>query len=102
VIVPEMLKLLWDDIPRVVSHAFACLSNFLLDFQQFWKVEVILNDLLPPLLHYLNGSNIYMQKCAFEAVASLGGIKNCLGSNVGVLVQACGELLQKSQLVRSK
>lgn len=61
IIVPELLKLLWDNIPQVVSHVFACLSNFLDDFQQFWKVEAIVNDLISPLLHYLKSDSLYLR-----------------------------------------
>jgi hypothetical protein len=88
--VPELLKLLWDSTPRIANRAFACLSNFFMDFHQFWKVEAIINDLMHPLLHYLKSNSTFMQEAALEVVCSLGGIRNCLGPTVGPLIQACG------------
>jgi len=84
-----VLKLLYDKTPRNISHSLACLSNFFLDFRQFWKVEPILNDLLNPLLHYLKSEDLYLQQCALQVVASLAGIRNALGASVGAIVSTC-------------
>jgi hypothetical protein len=52
-------------------------------------VETVLNDLLNPLIHYLKSEDLYLQQCALEVVASLGGIRNALGASVGAIVSAC-------------
>jgi hypothetical protein len=101
-LVPQLLKLLYDKTPRIVSHALACLSNFFLDFRQFWKVEAVVGELLTPLLHYLRSEDAYLQQCALEVVSCLAGIRHGLGGSVGVVVAACGELLQKSLQAKSK
>lgn len=60
-IVPEVLKLLYNNPPRIVCKAFACLTNFFFEFHHFWKVEGVMNDLLTPVIQYLKEGSPYIQ-----------------------------------------
>lgn len=61
VAVPLMINLLQDPIPRVVSHVFACITNFFEDFEEVWKVETCLGQILPMVLHYLKNGNSWIK-----------------------------------------
>jgi hypothetical protein len=100
-VAPLLLRLLWDNPPRVSCHALACLSNFFLELRHSWQVEPVLSDLLAPLLNFLRGPP-FQQQCALDLVSSLGAIRNSLGTGVATLVQACGEILQQSLLLKSR
>lgn len=92
-----LIKLLGDQIPRVVSHTFASLSNFISNLNEYWKIENISGELLNSILHYFKNGTTFMKEAALDIVSALAKVRGSLGHNIVFLVRGCGEVLHSCQ-----
>ena len=67
---PRIIALLQDPIPRVVSHAAACLTNFL-EGMKLDKAALHLDKLMEMLIHHSNTSSSLVKESCLSTISSV-------------------------------
>lgn len=60
-IIPLIIKSFNDPVPRVVAHAFDCLTNFIENTKDVSKIEMLLGQTLDVFIKYLRTARSYLK-----------------------------------------
>jgi hypothetical protein len=92
-IVPTMIKLLQDPVPRVVAHDLACLTNFFDQINEVWKIEGIIGQVLPLVFYLLKNSNTWTKENCISTLSALATTKDAFGPNLTQVLEIANELI---------
>lgn len=94
-VVPQMVKMINDPVPRIISHSLYALANFLHKYEDAWRMEGFIDEIVTAAVHQLKNANKLVKESFLSMLSSIAGTPNIFGAKLTQILDIGKEMINK-------